>query len=189
MFRAFPGRAVLWGLTRRHHSVAQHYRVSLCSATQKLPLLQGVDLLSVPTTKELLSSLTVPNMFLNYKIFSFQNKVPIIQDYPGTTHPATRTLDNNSWGAARKDKMHNIISLTLFAVMGLNWKKIKELRPPREPQAEPGLGKFPVPRFRFSPCHTTSQSHSAIPAHDSSRRFCKQDKPPLNPFLQAEPQV
>lgn len=61
--------------------------VSLCSATQKLPLLQGVDLLSVPTTKELLSSLTVPNMFLNYKIFSFQNKVPIIQDYPGINPP------------------------------------------------------------------------------------------------------
>lgn len=85
--------------------------------------------------------------------------------------------------------MHNIISLTLFAVMGLNWKKIKELRPQREPQAERGLGKFPIPRFRFSLCHTTSQSHSAIPAHDSSRRFCKQDKPPINPFLQAEPQV
>lgn len=165
-------------LSRESSSVGfQEEAPQPCSAFLSFPLLSHSKAAPAPrcrsalspTTKELLSSFTVSNTFLNYKISFFQKKkkVPLIQDYPGANPPETRTLDSNSWGTARKDKMHNIISLTLFAVMGLNWKKIKELRPPREPRAEAGLGKFPIPRFGFSLCHTTS------PSHPSTGRFPK----------------
>lgn len=84
--------------------------------------------------------------------------------------------------------MHNIISLTLFSGMGPKWKKIKELRPPSELQLELGLGKFPNPQVHFSPCHTTSQSYSNIPACSSFWFFYKQDKSLLNQLLlQTEP--
>lgn len=154
-----------------------------CSATQEL--LQGVDLPSAPTTRELLSSFTGSNTFLNYKIFFFSKKRSHSSKItPVPTHPARRTLQNNSWGAAREEKMHNIISLTLFAVMGLNCKKIKELRPRREPRAEAGLGKFPIPGSDLA-CVT--RPLKAIPAQHSPPRFCKQDKPPPNPFLEHNP--